>query len=670
MLMEGVGRRTLMHKTAFTENLTYYGIALAATALTLLARWLLQPALQNNVPYLMFVLPVSLSAWYGGLAPGLFATLLSAAVADVFFVRSQQLFTIDPTVDVVQFAMFLFVGGLISWLSEKRLAETLAAKRSDELLHETGQHFETLVQASPLAIMVLDDKAQVQLWNPAAERVFGWTSAEVIGQRIPILPGERLAEFHDSLRERLARGTASGLRGTEVSCIRKNCSPVDLDVWEAPLQDASGSFGLTLYILADITARKQIEQERSELLNRAQAARLEAERTSQLKDEFLATLSHELRTPLNAILGWARLLQSGQLDEQTASRAMESVERNAKIQAKLVEDLLDVSRIITGKWRLETRPVDLCAVAESSIEAIRTTLEAKEITLAKELDLRAGLVLGDPSRLQQILWNLLSNAVKFTPKRGRIQVRLVRNGANAEVSVRDNGKGIAEEFLPYVFERFRQADGSLTRKYGGLGLGLAIARHLTELHGGTVEVESAGENQGSLFTVKLPLLGEWASGPADKEATPFSTVVPRQPLPLELSTALEGLKLLVIDDDAGSRDLLLTLLGYCGAEVKTGSSAIEALEAVTRFKPDLLISDIEMPDQDGYSLVRKLRLLEGELGRHIPAVALTAHARTEDRMQALAAGFDTHVCKPVEPAELVTVVASLAHRRFTAKGGI
>ena len=234
-----------------------------------------------------------------------------------------------------------------------------------------------------------------------------------------------------------------------------------------------------------------------ELLASAQLARLEAERTSRLKDEFLATLSHELRTPLNAILGWARLLHSGQLDSNTAARAIESVERNAKIQTKLVEDLLDVSRIITGKWRLDPGPSIFVRFLESSLEAVRTTLEAKEITLEKDSDPHVGLVLGDPSRLQQILWNLLSNAVKFAPKRGHIWVRVARDGANAEISVKDDGKGISEEFLPYVFERFRQADGSLTRKYGGLGLGLAIARHLTELHGGTVEVDSAGENQGA-----------------------------------------------------------------------------------------------------------------------------------------------------------------------------
>ena len=657
-----------MFKKVTAVDALPYGIAVAAIAVTVLARFLLQPALENNIPYLMFVLPVSLSAWYGGLLPGLFATLLSAVVAELFFVRPYLSAKIDTKVDAVQFILFLFVGGLISWLSERRLVEALAAKKSDDLLHATDQHLQALVQASPLAIMVVNEKAQVQLWNPAAERIFGWLSAEVIGRQLPIVPNERLPGFHSSIRERPALVEVGSLRGTEVLCRRKNSSSLELELWEAPLQDTSGTFRSTLYILADISARKEAEQERTDLLNRAQAARLEAERTSQLKDEFLATLSHELRTPLNAILGWARLLQGGRLDPKTASRAIESVERNAKIQTKLVEDLLDVSRIITGKWRLETRPVDLCTSVESSIEAIRTTLETKEITLEKELDLRVGLVLGDPSRLQQILWNLLSNAVKFTPKRGHIQVRVTREGASAAISVKDDGKGITEEFLPYVFERFRQADGSLTRKYGGLGLGLAIARHLTELHGGTIEVQSAGENKGSMFTVKLPLLSEWTSERPPGEVVRFPSAPVPEATPPELSSALKGLKVLVVDDEPGSCELLLTLLSHCGAEVRTGSSASQALTEVTRFKPDVLISDIEMPDQDGYTLVRQLRLLEDNIGERIPAVALTAHARTEDRMQALAAGFDTHVCKPVEPAELVTVVASLARRRFKAKG--
>lgn len=655
-----------MQRNVTARGLVPYAIALAAITATLLARWLLQPALQDNIPYLMFVLPVSLSAWYGGFRPGLFATLLSALVAEVFFVRSHHPMRIDAGVDAVQFALFLFVGGLISWLSEKRLAEALAAKRSDDLLHETGQHLEALVDASPLAIMVVNDKAQVQLWNPAAERIFGWLSAEVIGRQMPIIPAERLTTFQSSFRDIPRAAKATSIRQTEVSCLRKNGSPLELEVWEAPLQDASGA-GSTLYILSDITARKLADEERSDLLNRAQTARLEAERTSRLKDEFLATLSHELRTPLNAILGWARLLHGGQLDAETASRAIESVERNAKIQTKLVEDLLDVSSIITGKWRLETRPVDLCTSVESSLDAIRTTVEAKEITLEKDLDSRVGLILGDPSRVQQILWNLLSNAVKFTAKGGHIQVRVAREGANAAISVQDNGKGITEEFLPYVFERFRQADGSLTRKFGGLGLGLAIARHLTELHGGTIEVESAGEHQGAKFTVKLPLLSEWGSERLIGEVIRFPSLPTPEAAPAELSNTLKGLRILVVDDEPSSRELLLTLLSHCGAQVEAGSGATEALAAVARFKPDVLISDIEMPEEDGYVLVRKLRSLEDDQGR-IPAVALTAHARAEDRMQALAAGFDTHVSKPVEPAELVTVVASLTRRRFKAKG--
>jgi PAS domain S-box-containing protein len=655
-----------MLRKATAASLLPYGIAVAAIGVTLLARWLLQPALQNHIPYLMFVLPVSLSAWYGGLCPGLFATFISGFVAELLLVRSHPLAKLDAGVGAIQFILFLFVGLLISWLSEKRLVEARAAKKSSELLDETGQHLEAMVQASPLAIMVVNQRGEVQLWNPAAERIFGWRAAEVIGRQIPIVPEERLASFHGSLRKTPAPGAVGDLRGTEVLCVRKSSGSLAFELWEAPLRDASGAFGLTLYMLADISTRKEAERERADLLNRAQVARLEAERTSRLKDEFLATLSHELRTPLNAILGWARLLHGGQLDSTTKLRAIESVERNARVQTKLVEDLLDVSRIITGKWRLETRPVDLCTSVEAAIETIRATLETKGIALEKELDLSIGLIMGDPNRVQQILWNLLSNAVKFTPNGGHIQVRVTREGGNAAISVKDSGKGINEEFLPYVFERFRQADGSLTRKYGGLGLGLAIARHLTELHGGSIEAESAGDDQGSVFTVKFPLLSEWGSQRLASDVVHLpSAVVP--PTPPELSIALKGLRVLVVDDEPGARELLLTILTHSGAEVATGSSASEALAELARFKPDVLISDIEMPAQDGYSLIRQLRLLEDDLGQRIRAVALTAHARTEDRLQAFAAGFDTHVSKPVEPAELVTVVASLARRRTKAQ---
>jgi CheY-like chemotaxis protein len=414
--------------------------------------------------------------------------------------------------------------------------------------------------------------------------------------------------------------------------------------------------------MRDFTERKQAEDERNQLLAREQEARAAAEAANRLKDEFLATLSHELRSPLNAMLGWTRLLNSRKFDEATTTRALQTIERSAKSQAQLVEDLLDVSRIIQGKLRLNVRPVELVSVIEAAIETVRPAAQAKEISLQSVLDPSAGPVAGDFDRLQQVVWNLLSNAIKFTPKQGCTQVRLERVNSHVEIIITDTGKGIDSEFVPYVFERFRQADSSSTRVYSGLGLGLAIVRQLVELHGGTVRAESEGEGKGATFTVKLPLI------PIRVERHPSERVHPTVDLgvPFDNPPALKGVRVLLVDDEADSREFLVAALEECEAKVFGVASASSALEAVSQFKPDVLVSDIGMPLEDGYSLIRKLRQLSAEQGGEIPAIALTAYARAEDRMKAIAAGFQMHISKPVEPAELVTVVASLA--RHIARG--
>jgi PAS domain S-box-containing protein len=392
----------------------------------------------------------------------------------------------------------------------------------------------------------------------------------------------------------------------------------------------------------------------------------EAQEVNRLKDEFLATLSHELRTPLTAVLGWTRLLGTGQLDAETSRRAMETIERNAQSQVQLIDDILDVSRIIRGKLRLNVRPVDLAPVIESAVDSVRPAAEAKGIRLQVILDRQAGPVSGDPDRLQQVVWNLLSNAIKFTPKEGRVQVLLARVDSQLEVTISDTGQGIAPNFLPYVFDRFRQADPTTTRTHGGLGLGLAIVRHLVELHGGTVRAESAGAGQGSTFRVLLPLLvmqPSEAPPPAEQAAATLSAAAPGPPgFHLECPPELAGLRVLIVEDDADSRELLITVLKQCEAEVMAVSRASDALDALDSWRPDVLVSDIEMPDEDGYTLIRKVRARRPERGGQIPAAALTAYARSEDRMRALLAGFQIHLPKPVEPAELVTVVASLAGR--------
>jgi PAS domain S-box-containing protein len=384
-----------------------------------------------------------------------------------------------------------------------------------------------------------------------------------------------------------------------------------------------------------------------------------AEEASRAKDEFLAMVSHELRTPLNAIVGWTGMLRTGKIDEKTAARAVEIIERNARSQAKLIEDLLDISRIISGKLRLNVQPVELSSVVDSSVDVIRPAATAKDVRLQVVLDPEAGPVSGDPERLQQIIWNLLSNAVKFTPRQGRIHVRLQRLNSHVEVTVSDTGQGINPEFLPFVFERFRQADSSFTRSQGGLGLGLAIVRHLVELHGGTVYAYSAGEGQGATFTVKFPLMiihtpDLYQTGPRRSRDRAVSAAAP-----FDCPQSLDGIRLLIVEDEPDARDLLKVILGQCGAQVKAAQSAEEALIEFQEWKPDLMISDIEMPGEDGYTLIQKVRSSEHRPQR-LPAIALTAHARPEDRLRALRAGYDAHVAKPVEANELVAVIESLA----------
>ena len=410
----------------------------------------------------------------------------------------------------------------------------------------------------------------------------------------------------------------------------------------------------------EVRQRQRAEEERAQLLVQEQKARAEAERLNQLKDEFLSTVSHELRTPLNAILGWSQILRSNRVDEATMNRALETIERNARSQAELINDLLDISRIIIGKIRLNVQMVELLPVIEAAIDTVRPAADAKNIRLQSVLDPAAGPVLGDSERLQQIVWNLLSNAIKFTPKRGRVQVCLQRINSHVEIIVTDTGQGISAEFLPYVFDRFRQADSSITRSFGGLGLGLAIVRQLVELHGGTVHAESPGEGQGATFTVKLPLM---AIGPKAIEPERVHPAAGGS-VPFDCSPGLDGLRILIVDDDADIRALLIYTLEVCGAEVMAAASADEAISALTASSPpmDILISDIGMPDEDGYALLRRVRALEPENGGRIPAIALTAYARTQDRRAALLAGFQSHVAKPVEPAELIAVIANLAGR--------
>jgi PAS domain S-box-containing protein len=524
---------------------------------------------------------------------------------------------------------------------------------------ESHSQLAAIVEASRDAIIGINLEGNIVSWNPGAERMYGYRAEEMLNQPMTRLnPPDRPDEIPEIL-EKIRQGES--LDDYETVRVRKDGTGLTVSLTISPIQDSAGKIYGASTIARNITERKKGEVERAQLLEREREARMEAEAANRMKDEFLATVSHELRTPLNPILGWAYTLRSGEVDPATRAEAYETIERNARLQSKLVEDLLDASRIITGKLHLEVQPVDLFAIIETAYKNIQAAAEAKTIQTTLELHPLTGSVSGDPGRLQQVVWNLLSNAVKFTPGGGKILVQLNQRKHQVEIVVSDTGNGIGPEFLPYVFDRFRQADSSITRKYGGLGLGLAIVRHLTELHGGTVQATSPGKGKGTTFRVNLPMLG------SEKEFEPappppvFRPGTELRPATLRLPS-IAGLKILVTEDDPDSGLLVAKILAQQHAEVKLASSAAEARKIIRDFLPDMLISDIEMPEEDGYSLMRRIRELPEEEGGGTLAIALTAHAREEDRRLALESGYNVHVAKPVEPDLLIRTVANLTGR--------
>ncbi len=537
------------------------------------------------------------------------------------------------------------------------VADISDRKFAEEAQQESEERFRLLLEnVKDYAIFFLDTEGRVVRWSAGAESILGYQEAEILGQHSSIIftledleRGEDKKELHSAATE--------GRAEDERWHIRQDGSRFWASGFVTPLKDETGLRGF-VKIMRDFTERKQAEDERAQLLASEQEARAAAEAANRMKDEFLATLSHELRSPLNAMLGWLRLLNTRKFDEATTARAMETIERSARAQAQLVEDLLDVSRIIQGKLRLSVRPVELSTVIEAALDTVRPAAEAKAIRLQSILDPAAGPVAGDSDRLQQVIWNLVSNAIKFTPKEGTVQVSLERINSHVEITISDSGEGINPDFVPYVFERFRQADSSITRQYSGLGLGLAIVRNLVELHGGTVRAHSEGAGKGATFIVKLPVM------PVRMETSNAERV---QPASVESGVSfdppsLDGVKVLVVDDNADTRLFLTTVLEECKAQVKAAASVSEAMELIKQSKPDVLVSDIGMPEEDGYSLISKVRALSPEQGGLIPAAALTAYARAEDRTRSLMSGFQIHLPKPVEPAELAAVVANLAGR--------
>jgi PAS domain S-box-containing protein len=529
---------------------------------------------------------------------------------------------------------------------ERELAEARQRRASARILE--------ILDATQDSVLVLDASFQIVLVNQNQERTSQLKREDLVGRNFYDLfqiSQESLywTEYHRVARERVP------------AHFEEYYEPLDLwtEVQATPAPDG----GIVVFY-RDISSRKKLEMEREQILARerkarldAEAARAQAESANRMKDEFLATVSHELRTPLNAMLGWAAMLQGGTLDAAARAKALSIIERNARSQARLIEDLLDVSRILQGKFVLAVGPVELVRVVNAALDAVRPASDAKGIRLQAVLDSHATIV-GDPDRLQQVAWNLLSNAIKFTPKGGRVLVTLRKAESYVELSVADTGSGIAADFLPHVFEPFRQSDGTITRRSGGLGLGLSIVHSLVQMHGGTVAALSDGEGSGATFVVRLPmapLRSREARDPSAKqeESSRASFEVPE---------GIAGLRVLVVDDEKDTRDLLAFLLRQADAQVVLAHSAAEAYEALQAGNFDVLLSDVGMPEEDGLSLMRRVRKLPESCGGRVPALALTAYARSEDRSDALRAGFSTHLTKPIEPTELLLVIAALVRR--------
>ncbi|MBV9385461.1 MAG: PAS domain S-box protein [Chroococcidiopsidaceae cyanobacterium CP_BM_ER_R8_30] len=779
------------------SSLRRYGIAVLSVTLVLLLKLLLEPLIGQESPFLLFLVAVMAATYYGGLGPGLLATVLATGISGYFFLGPTRSVLGGKSGQIIELSLFVLEGVLINLLiwalqAAKSRAElnALKAEKRRESQHQSEELFRMLVEGvEEYAIFMLDLDGNVVSWNTGAERILGYQEAEVLGRsfssiytpediqsgrpeyalRTAVATGrtqddrwhvrkdgswfwangvvtplrdtsghlrgfskilrdytktkqaqealqkseERLRLLIENVRdyailmldpdgciaswtlgaERILGYQEAEILGQPFSCffaseaiqqgvpeqelqqavkdgrsekecwhIRKNGTRFWANEVTTALYDETGLLRGFSKVMRDITERKRAEEERAQLLVREQAARAEAEAASRAKDEFLSIVSHELRTPLAAILLWAELLRDGGLDDDTIAQALEIIERNAKSQSQLIEDLLDISRIITGNLRLSVQLVDLVPVVKAAVDSLRLAAEAKDIQLQSVLNTALCQVLGDAQRLQQVVSNLLSNAIKFTPNGGRVELCLTRIDSEACITVSDTGRGISPEFLPYVFDRFRQANTTTTRTQAGLGLGLAIVRHLVELHSGSVYAASPGEGRGATFTVYLPL----AAIPRQTSEQQRTNIQNRRGKLFDSLPNLGGIWVLVVDDEADMREVIAMVLKQVGADVTAVASASEVMEVLTaepsHRKPDVLLCDIGMPGEDGYALLRQVRALPAEQGGQIPIAALTAYAREEERRQALLAGFQLHVPKPVNPSELITAVANLAGR--------
>ena len=545
----------------------------------------------------------------------------------------------------------------------RALAFGVDRKRAEELLLQNAAQLALITNTAPVLIAQCDARARFKFVNKAYAERFGLTPEDCICKTIPEVVGEETYRSFSRHVEAVLRGNPVEF---EVEIPHAAIGKQFMHCSYAPEFDAHGKVVGFVAAITDITERKRTEEEIARLLAEEQAAREVAEQATRAKDEFLAVVSHELRSPLNAILGWNSMLRSQRGDDPYIARVIETIERNGRAQLQLIEDLLDTARIISGKMKLEFQPVDPVAVIAAALDTVRTAADSKGIVIATDFDPKAGQLTGDHARLQQVVWNLISNAIKFTPEGGRVWVELRRGGSSAHIVVRDTGQGIEPDLLPYVFDRFKQGDSSTSRRFGGLGLGLSLVKHLVEMHGGAVTVESPGKGQGTTVTVRLPVRAIWSQGQAvsrrDLGAPADRPAIRRSP-----SKTLMGVRALVVDDEADARELITLTLEQYAAQVTSVDSAAAALDAlesrlddITASKPfDIIICDIGMPGADGYELIRRVRAHQDVRVSHIKAVALTAYARSENRIRALRAGFHMYVAKPVDEAELTAVIGAL-----------
>lgn len=569
----------------------------------------------------------------------------------------------------------LIAAGLLAmtWVSIRRetvkqLEGGQKLRSAEDAFYESEERFRQIAENIEAVLWIRNAQTgELEFVSPVIERLWGINAHNLLSQTDPwsnYIHPDDLERAQASVRADLAAG---GL-DQEYRII----APDGRQCWVRdrgfPVKDKSGKVRHMVGFTVDTTERKEAEEFKAVLFAREHAARAQAETANRTKDEFLAIVSHELRSPLNAMLGWARVLRSENVDQETHNHAIRVIEQSAEMQSRLIEDLLDSARIASGKLRIESRPVNLIPAIQSAIDTVQPAAESRGVEIHADLELaqldpNAGIITGDAGRLQQIIWNLLTNAVKFTPRGGRVEITLKRQDPWATVTITDTGRGINAEDLPFIFDLFRQADSSDTRPVGGLGLGLSLVKDLVELHGGQITAESEGAGKGATFTIKLPLRA--VSGKLAESTRELNTPVDENTGTLNFPSVLDGLRILTVDDEADARDLVTLLLSKYGAAVTAASSSAEAMDFLTNAENgdsfDLIVSDIGMPDENGYTLMRRVRQLPAPKGK-IPAVALTAFGRAEDRIRALQAGFQMHVPKPVEPAELMVVIARLTGR--------